>query len=108
MVGQYVASGAVALEGLLAGKSISITPTNALESMVLTAISGELPTIAAFFSNELPGWISEAVAKIAPTLGQVATTAAAAIDSDAARPALKYRPPVGSSRSPWKTKRPAL
>lgn len=84
MVGQYVASGAVALEGLLAGKSISITPTNALESMVLTAISGELPTIAAFFSNELPGWISAAVAKIAPTLNQTAASAAVA---PAAKPA---------------------
>lgn len=77
MVGQYVASSAVALEGLLAGKQISITPTNALESMVLTAISGEIPTVAAFLSNELPGWISAAVAKIAPTLGQVGTSAAA-------------------------------
>ena len=77
MVGQYVAAGAVTLEGLLAGKSLSISPTNALESMVLTAINGEIPTVAAFLSNELPGWISEAVAKIAPTLNQTAASAPA-------------------------------
>lgn len=68
MVSQFVASGATALEGLLKGKSISVSPTNALETMVLSAINTELPAVAGFFSTSLPGWISAEVAKIAPTL----------------------------------------
>lgn len=74
MVSQFVASSAASIEALVAGKSLSISPTNALETMVLNAINAELPTLAAFFNADLPGWISAAVAKIAPTLGAAKTS----------------------------------
>jgi Mannosyl-glycoprotein endo-beta-N-acetylglucosaminidase len=78
MVSQFVASGATSIEALLKGKSLSVSPTNALETMVLQTINTELPGVAAFFSASLPAWISAEVAKIQGALAAKASAPAAA------------------------------
>jgi Mannosyl-glycoprotein endo-beta-N-acetylglucosaminidase len=77
MVSQFVGSAVGSVESLLKSKSLSISPTNALETMVLSAIQTELPGVASFLSVELPAWISAEVAKVTPSLAAASPAAAA-------------------------------
>lgn len=67
-ISQFVAQEAASLETLLKGRSLSISPRNAVEAAVLGAINSQLPKVAAFFGAKLPPMVSAAVTKVLSTL----------------------------------------
>jgi len=64
MASQFVASAATGLEGLVAGKTISVSPSNAIETFALNAITGALPKVASFFGDTLAPLISTEVSNL--------------------------------------------
>jgi hypothetical protein len=66
MVSQVVAGGATALENVFKGKSLSITPSNTLESYAVNYIASNWPSVASFLGGNLQSLITAEVAKIFP------------------------------------------